>query len=83
LGTSRSKYPWIYDRRSDLLVAGSGARPGRAVVVLALIVAAILAYVDLSSNRSILRGLKDAVFPSSTPGQRVRDNIMEGLRPGR
>jgi len=59
------------------------ARPGRAVLVLALIVVAILAFVDLSSPNSILRGMRDAVFPSTTPAERIRNNVMEGLRPGR
>lgn len=64
-------------------MARSASRPGRVALVLTLIVLAILAAVDLSSPRSLLKGLWRAAFPSATHGERVRDNVIEGLRPRR
>ena len=64
-------------------MAGPASKPGRVALVLALLILGILATIDLSSPRSLLRGMWSAVFPSTTHGERMRDNIIEGLRPRR
>lgn len=64
-------------------MAGSASRPGRVALILTLVVAAILATIDLSSSNSFLRGMWKAVFPSTTQGERMRDNLIEDLRPRR
>jgi len=61
-------------------VQGSASRPGRAALLLALIVAAILATVDLNSSHSLLRGMWEAVFPQNTQGVRMRDNVLDNMK---
>ncbi len=62
-------------------MAASASRPGRVALFVALVILIILAIVDLSSPRSVLRDAWRSVFPTETKGERMRDNIMDRVRP--
>jgi hypothetical protein len=61
-------------------VPESASRPGRVAFILTLIVTVILSYVDLTSPRSLLRGVWNTVFPSASRGENMMDTVLEGLR---
>ena len=61
----------------------AASRPGRAALILALAVVAILAWVDLTSGHSILRSMWNAVFPTETRGENMRDNVLDRVDPRR
>ena len=56
------------------------SRPGRALVVLALIILTIMVIYDLSASNSTLASLWNDAFPSQTKGERLRDDLINQIQ---
>ncbi len=56
------------------------ARPGRALVLLALLILTIVVIYDLSTANSTLASLWSEVFPTQTQGERMRDNLIDQMK---
>ena len=55
---------------------GSNTRPKGALILLAVILCAILAFYDLSSPDSVLASLWNQITHSPSQGERLRDDIL-------
>ena len=56
------------------------ARPGRALVLLALLILTIVVIYDLSTANSTLASLWGEIFPSQTQGERTRDDLVDQMK---
>ena len=65
------------------MLRGNQARPGWALVVLALLILIIVAVFDLSQPHSNLAALWNRSFRSETKGDQLRDDFLEQIDPKR
>lgn len=59
---------------------GDHTSPGRALILLALIILAVLAIYDLNSPHSLLASAWHTVHRSETKGEILRDDIMDRMK---
>lgn len=57
------------------------SHPGRVLVVILALVLGVLVVYDLSNSNSMLKAAWRDLFPGSTPGEELRDGVLDVLTP--
>jgi len=82
-GTSRPPSPWTSGPRSRPVSLRGRGRPGKAVLVLLLLILGILAAFDLGHPGSTLKGYWHSLIPGQSQGEQLRDEVVDVLNPRR